>query len=378
MSLSSSMSDFAPRVSLLTKLKKLRRAYSFTVAAKYSLLLASVTLAVIVTLAWPAEVVSLGLFQRAGLLLIALVVAVMAAALRAPSLAAVARRVDREFGLADRTQTALEHVGEADEMALLLTADAERRLPSTWTGTRLFDYRREAQVAVLVFVMPVALGLVTRSVIDIAMPDRGSSVGGSQTVVTTDSLDTDRQPEGALRTPATPTEAMPADDDQAGADRAVPPRAVGVESATGPSGGRSAEQAPGADESPLGVEATASVGSASDGEASSSDGVGGSGSAGASSSGTSARAIAAQFEGVAAPGTGPAASRGAAPDARSGGQSAADSPDTVESMASDPRRASSYPELWNRAQAVPLAERIPAGLRRYIRDYFTAVGPPPQ
>ena len=283
-----------------------------------------------------------------------------------------------EFGLENRTQTALEHIGAADEMALLLTADAERRLPSTWTGTRLFDYRREARVAVLVFVIPVALALVTWSVIDIATSDGGSSIDGSRTVVTTDSLDTERQLEGVVRTAASSTEAISPEDENTAAGRNARSPEGGLESATGPSDGRNGEQLPGLDQSHVGGEAQTSVASASDAEGSSGSGTGESDSSDASSSGTAARAVAAEFEGVAAPGTGAAASGGAAADARSGGQSPSEAPDTVESATPDPRRTSSYPELWNRAQAVPLAERIPAGLRRYIRDYFTAVGPRPQ
>ena len=380
------MSDSAPRGRLLTKLGRLRRAYFLAVAGKYSLLLASAALAVMVTLAWSTEVERLTVFQAPGLLLLALVVAVLAAALRAPSLGAVARRADDEFGLENRTQTALEHIGAADEMALLLTADAERRLPSTWTGTRLFDYRREARVAVLVFVIPVALALVTWSVIDIATSDGGSSIDGSRTVVTTGSLDTERQLEGVVRTAASSTEAISPEDENTAADRNARSPKGGLESATGPSDGRNGEQLPGLDQSHVGGEAQTSVASASDAEGSSGSGTGESDSSdaspsessGASSSGTAARAVAAEFEGVAAPGTGAAASGGAAADARSGGQSPSEAPDTVESATPDPRRTSSYPELWNRAQAVPLAERIPAGLRRYIRDYFTAVGPRPQ
>ena len=373
MSLAAS-TDPVTTTSFLRRLKWLRTSYFASMALKYSVLVMSIGASVAMTLPIVVESFVSRLWQAIALIVLAPGVAILLTALRAPSLASVARRTDREFRLQDRVATALEHVGSDDEMAQLLLADAERRLPANWKGTRIWNFRNEIRFSVLVLVIPLATALSVRSLIEVALPEGSRSVSGPA-ARSSDGPEGTGTADEFVAVPAADPIASPSENGRA-AEVGVPAVAAGSGSDPVSSGGDVEElsvSSPAATSDARGVAPTSSAGGAgrpdpSPGESMPAD---------VSSAGTSARATTAPFEGMAGAGVvgapsdvgkenvGGAASVNGMPSER-----AADFRSAL-----DPRRVSGYSDSWRRAQAIPLAERIPAGLRRYIRDYFAAIEP---
>ena len=365
--------------SFVRKVRGLRTSYCLSLAGKYFVLAASVGVSTVMTLLVLVDVTRVGPWGALGVLALAIAVVILLTVLRAPSLASLARRIDREFGLEDRVLTALEHEGCDDEMAVLLLADAERRLPSNWKGKGVWNFRREIQMSALVLVISVVAAFSVRSLIEFASPGSNSfntglvsgPVGESEGTATVGGI--------AAVPSAAPTAVPTAVPDETGraAQMGLPESSAGL--ALGPvsSGNRNIDDPPGTSSQVPSDAPRVLTEAAAAGEGRSGPSEGGSERANASSAGSSPQSTPAQFEGAAGSGTG-AAPSDVGPGS-SGGASSVDGVPTLLTDAArssfDPRQGTGYSASWSRGQAIPLTERIPSGLRRYIRAYFTAIEP---
>ena len=373
MSLSSLHDPVSKKTSFLRKLRWLRTTCCLSMAGKYGVLAASTGVSVALVLPVVVDVPFPVVLQAIAILAFALPVSIVLTALGAPSLAATARRTDREFRLQDRVATALEHVVSDDEMALLLLADAERRLPASWKGTEVWDFRRQIRASILVLAIPLAVAFSVRSIVDIRLPNGGGPSAG-QAARSSDETESVGTAAGIV---AVPSAAPLASLSEAGrpADEGSPAGSSEPRSGQASSGGLNAEFAPPSSVVPSDPDIAPT--STAGGVGRSDRSAGQPAPADVSTAGTSMRATAGQFEGMGAVGVGTSPSGVGAENPGSGASSAGGPSEQMSDFRSvlDPRRESGYSDSWRRAQAIPLSERIPAGFRRYIRDYFAAIEP---
>ena len=315
-------------------------------------------------------------------LVLAILAAYGVAISRTGSLSATARIVDRELELQDRTTTALEFLYGTDAVSRLVVADATSRLESLPASSLPLTVSRFARrtaalaaVSALLFITmlsssrhasaPDAISLESaRSGRASATVDGGSvrssaarsatgaASDGRESRVATRSSDHRAAPPGGAAPEAT-TEGIAANTGR---------REIGRPNEDTPSAEKSASAAPDSSDARSGSDAGANSGKDTRADP----------SAGAAAT---SPALLARGIGAKAPATAHARAGGISDGAfvdKPAGGARSTWPGTSG------RRSTAYAEAYARAEAALPTERIPVGLRSYIRAYFVAIRPGPR
>lgn len=320
------------------------------------------------------------LWLLAGAAGLAVIVSILAAAVRTPSLPDTARLLDRHALLQNRAATALQFVNHDDVMATLVVRDAARRVSDLDPGL-VFPREYPARPHLLVAAITVSSLVFAASVSRVARSPQASSRSAGMAV------------------PGAPTQARPG---ATGPPReetpgSTPARGTALSplpQGTQPQGdGRGTPQDPDVDRaartegrvgspatSPSASQQGAAAGGAarrspSEGSATASDRPGA--GSGAAATARDARAAAGPGEGAGQGGDVPGRSTRGGGGIRGGAlagpmPAAASRRDTGRTQG----YALEYQAAWARAQTALAQDRVPPPLREYVRRYFDAIRSP--
>lgn len=313
-------------------------------------------------------------------------IAAAAAVIRTPDLRAIAAVADARLGLADRVVTAVQHADDRDMMSRLVVRDAVARLQSS-VPARVFPFEMPSRlgsiaagaiVIAAIAVIGSRMAGVTSSVPGIS-PQAGGSGGRPGAPTQSGSAQTGRGEPGTMASPG--AGADPARGSSAETAGVTPPSSAApssiAPSAAAPSAADPSSAAPSAavrtnapeNQSALSAlgrpvdTSTRAGGSRIPGERDLRSGGSGSATAGRTSRGAGGAGSAA--DGAARPGAGASAADS---------ESAARRLNALDGAARD--YAARYRESSSRAEAAIASDRVPPGMRAYVRAYFTAIRPP--